>query len=205
TLPEIAVLAGLPQAPSRDNPLTCGECALKRRAYVLHRLRELEYITPAEYEAAMAAPLSAEYHGYVVEVRAPYIGEMVRSWMLERYGQAAYTAGYKVFTTLDSRLQPAAIQALRNTVLDYEQRHGYRGPAGHIHLREGLAVAAPPQDPAAWLDVDAALADYPAVGGLRPAVVLTVAAPDAEVQNAQVYLGAGRLAELAWEAMSWAS
>lgn len=207
TLPEIAVLAGLPQAPSRDNPLACGECALKRRAYVLHRLRELEYITPAEYETAMAAPLSAEYHGYVVEVQAPYVGEMVRGWMVERHGEAAYTAGYKVITTLDSRLQPAANQALRNTVLDYEQRHGYRGPAGQIELPEGLLIAtdAALQAPEAWLEIDAALTNYPVVGGLRPAVVLAVAAPDAAAQTAQVYLGAGRQAELAWEAMNWAS
>lgn len=205
TLPEIAVLAGLPQAPSRDNPLTCGACALKRRAYVLHRLRELEYITPAEYEAAMAAPLSAEYHGYVVEVQAPYVGEMVRGWMLEHYGEATYTAGYKVITTLDSRLQPAANQALRNTVLDYEQRHGYRGPAGQIELPEGLAVATLPLEPEAWLEVDAALAAYRVVGGLRPAVVLSVAAPDADSQTARVYLGGGQQTELAWEALNWAS
>ncbi len=128
TLAETATIAGLPKAPSRDNPVTSPERATARRAYVLRRMLETGYIDTAALERASAVPMKSFLHGPTVEVEAPYVGEMARQHMLERYGTDAYTAGYVVTTTIDSRLQRSAVAALRQGLVDYDRRHGYRGP-----------------------------------------------------------------------------
>src|SRR5690606_32153093 len=105
TLAQHAMIATLPKAPSRYNPIVNPERALERRGYVLGRMLELGYIGQSEYQEAMAAPVTAKYHGSVSEVSAPYVGEMVRAELVQRVGEeAAYSAGYRVITTLDSRL-----------------------------------------------------------------------------------------------------
>jgi penicillin-binding protein 1A len=186
---EIALIAGLPRAPSRDNPVTDPERARQRRAYVLRRLLEKRYIDGAAYEAALESPVESRIHGPAVELDAPYIAEMVRAEMLDRFGPDAYTAGYRVITTVDSHLQVAATNALRLAVLEYDSRHGYRGPAGNIDLGTDTSEAA-------WR---ASLEDYPTVGGLQPGVVIAV-----DGQHATAYLtGPGRI-DLGWNGLSWA-
>jgi penicillin-binding protein 1A len=171
TVAEAALLAGLPQAPSRYNPVANRELAERRRGYVLRRMLELGFIDEEQQKVALATPVSSELHGPRVEVDAPWAAELARQAMLTEYGERAYSDGLKVVTTIDSRLQRAADVALRSAVLEYDRRHGYRGVAGKATLP---AVEGPD-------DIDAALQPYPGVGGMLPAVVLAVDADAARV------------------------
>ena len=119
TLPEAAMIAGLPKAPSRTNPISNPQAAVERRNYVLGRMLKLGYIDDAAYATARAAPNTAEWHGQAVESEASHVAEMVREKLVEEYGDLAYTAGYRVITTLDSRLQEAATAAVQGALIDY--------------------------------------------------------------------------------------
>lgn len=112
TLAEKAMIAGLPKAPSAFNPLANAERALIRRNWILFRMRELGYIDEAAYEEAVQAPVTARRHLAQVEVEADYVAEMARQFAIDRYGDRAYTGGYRIHTTLDSELQPLAGRAL---------------------------------------------------------------------------------------------
>lgn len=128
TLPEMAMLAGLPKAPSTINPLADRHAARERRDHVLLRMYERNYIDKQTYEAAIKTPETASYHGQVIAIKAPYVAEMVRDALVAQFGEkAAYSQGYQVYTTVDSHLQEAANQSLRTALLAYDQRHGYRG------------------------------------------------------------------------------
>ncbi len=186
---EAALLAGLPQAPSRYNPVASRELAERRRSYVLRRMLELGFIDADTQRAALETPISSELHGPRVEVEAPWAAELARQAMLETYGERAYTDGLRVVTTIDSRLQRAADVALRSAVLEYDRRHGFRGPAGKATLP---AVEGPG-------DLEAALSSYPVVGGLLPAVVLAVDGVAARVATRS----RGRF-ELPFENLRWA-
>ncbi|SIN69771.1 penicillin-binding protein 1A [Sulfurivirga caldicuralii] len=164
TLDEYAMLAGLPKAPSAYNPITNPERAKLRRDYVLRRMHELGFISEAKMREAMAQPVHAKLSGARIEVEAGYVAEMARAWAEERYGQKALEMGLTIITSVDSRLQQAANEAVRRGLLDYERRHGYRGPAGH------LAPAEMVDDEA----VQKALEALPAPGHLKPAVVTEV-------------------------------
>lgn len=130
TLSEMAIIAGLPKAPSTMNPLYSLKRAENRRNVVLGRMLEMKYITQAEYEAAIKEPIIASYHGAQLDFRADYVTEMVRQEMVKRFGEEnAYTRGYKVYTTVLSHDQAEAQKALRNNLIDYDMRHGYRGGA----------------------------------------------------------------------------
>src|SRR5688572_23236851 len=189
TLPEIALIAGTFRLPSRDNPVANAELARQRRSYVLRRMREKEYITQQEYDAALAAPVESKLHGPAVEVEAPYIAEMVRADLITRLGPEAYTAGYEVITTVDSRLQHAAVKALRGALLEYDQRHGYRGPAGRAAL---------PSNPREKEYLQA-LEDYAVRGGLEPAIVTST-----EEKSAVAFARNGGRINLGWTGISWA-
>ena len=186
-LAQVAMIAGLPKAPSRYNPIADPEQAVERRGYVLRRMRELGYIEQAEYEEARDAPITAGHLGPAIEVEAPYVAEMVRAQMEEVYGADAYAAGYKVYTTVDGRLQGAANAALRRALEEYDVRHGYRGSELHVDL--GVDAPSPEE----------VLANIPALGGLTPAVVTSV---DEQVVTAYAR-NAGPI-EIAFEAMAWA-
>lgn len=189
TLPEIALIAGTFRLPSRDNPVANADLARQRRSYVLRRMLEKQFITPEEHAAANAAPVESKLHGYAVEVEAPYVAEMVRAELFRRYGNDAYTAGYAVTTTIDSRLQKAANRAVRAGLLEYDQRHGYRGPAGRVALSEDSREE----------DWTVLLSGFPTRGGLEPAVVLSVHERSAVAWSTR----RGRL-NLDWSALSWA-
>jgi penicillin-binding protein 1A len=189
TLSEIAVIAGTFRLPSRDNPVANADLAKQRRGYVLRRMREKEFITAVEHEAAMTAPVQSKLHGYAVEVEAPYVAEMVRSDLFSRFGTNAYTAGYSVVTTVDSRLQKAAVRAVRAGLLEYDQRHGYRGPAGRVALADGARETE-------W---SALLDDFPTRGGLEPAIVITVDERSVIAWSRRE----GRI-NLGWSGLSWA-
>jgi len=189
SIAEMAMLAGLPRAPSRDNPISNPELAGQRRAYVLRRMREKNFIDEAQYKEAMAAPIESKFHGPVTEVDAPNLGEMVRVDLLERIGSQVYSDGYRVITTIDSRLQQAAIAAVRTGLIDYDQRHGYRGPAAR-------AALPPNAGESEWVK---ALDDYPELGGLEPAIVVSMDANSATAFTADH----GRV-RLSLASMRWA-
>ena len=189
TLAEAALVAGLPRSPSLDNPVASVERARDRRAYVLRRMVETGKITEAESEAANAVPIVARIHGPVVELSAPYIAEMARLEMVRMYGGAALTEGYRVTTTVDSRLQAAADAAARRTLLAYDRRHGYRGPVAQV-------------DTAAFGDAKAvteALRQYPDRGGLVAGIVESALERSAVVRRRD-----GIAVELGWDDLSWA-
>lgn len=163
TIAEAATLAGIPKFPSSANPISNPTRAMERRNhYVLPRMLELGVIDRADYEAALAEPNNARPHEPPVEVDAPYVAEMVRQAMEERFGADALTGGYKVVTTLKSADQNAAVAAVRNGLIEYDQRHGWRGAEGRI-------------EDAATLDDEGlrtALARFPTIPDLQRAVVL---------------------------------
>jgi penicillin-binding protein 1A len=188
SLARMAMIAALPKAPSRVNPVTNPEAAMDRRNYILGRMQQLGYIDEDTYAAAVAEPDGARLHKVSAAAYAPYVAEMVRNEMFTRYGTDAYTSGFEVITTIDTQRQAAANLALRNGLLAYSQRHGYRGPEAK--------VAQEVTDEASRL---AKLTGYPAVGDLRAALVTAVAE-----QTAEVSLANGRQVSLSWEGLSWA-
>jgi len=189
TLPECAMLAGLPQAPTTGNPLYNLQHAVARRNYVLSRMLDNHFITQAQYQAAISAPDDAAPHEPPVEVDAPYLAEMVRQQSIERLGSRALTDGYVVHTTLDSHLQALANDALRTKLEEYDHRHGYRGPEAHVNLAAQAGNA----------DFDKALADYHTLSGLVPGLVT-----DVDREHATVYLGGGQSVQLDDKAVAWA-
>lgn len=134
SLAEQAMLAGLPKAPSRFNPITNPARAKLRQQYVLRRMRELGMITPRQFADADKEMLPVKQALSEFGVNAHFFAEMVRAQMFERFGEEAYTRGLKVHTTLHSEQQQAAYAALRKGVLEYDRRHGYRGPEAYVEL-----------------------------------------------------------------------
>ncbi len=129
TLNEMAVIAGLPKAPSTFNPLYSMDRAVARRNVVLSRMLDEGYITQQQFDQTRTEAINANYHAPEIAFSAPYLSEMVRQEMYNRYGESAYEDGYRIYTTITRKVQQAAQQAVRNNVLDYDMRHGYRGPA----------------------------------------------------------------------------
>jgi len=189
SLAQCAMLAALPKAPSRVNPITSPERAMNRRDYVLGRMLELEYIDNVEYQQAKSEKNTAFYHGATTEVSAPYLAEMVRKDMLARFGQSAYTGGYEVYTTINSGLQTTANQAVIDGLEEYDHRHGYRGAEAHFDLEENTTTNT-------W---DEILRPYKPLAGLVPGLVVEL---DEDV--ALVYQVDGQTIALTIEDMLWA-
>lgn len=189
TLAESAMIASLPKAPSVINPITSPDRAVERRNYVLTRMRELDFISAAEYREALSTPDHAKPHGTATEVEAQYVAEMVRQAALDRFGQEAYTRGYQIYTTIDSAMQETANRAMRNALLEYDRRHGYRGPEARVELADDAGMAA----------IDEALSNYQGVAGLQPGLVL-----EAGAEHAEVALNDGRSIDLDLDSVAWA-
>ncbi|NIF40756.1 penicillin-binding protein 1A [Burkholderia sp. Tr-862] len=168
TLAEAAMLAGLPKAPSAYNPVVNPKRAKVRQEYILQRMLELNFITREQYDEAAAQPLVVKGAGREFSVHAEYVAEMVRQMMYAQYREETYTRGFNVVTTIDSADQQVAYTALRKGIMDYERRHGYRGPEGFIELPAG----ADDREQA----IDDALLEHPDNGELIAAVV-TAATP----------------------------
>ncbi|WP_425129806.1 penicillin-binding protein 1A [Burkholderia vietnamiensis] len=163
TLAEAAMLAGLPKAPSAYNPVVNPKRAKVRQEYILQRMLELNFITREQYDEAVAQPLVVKGAGREFSVHAEYVAEMVRQMMYAQYREETYTRGFNVVTTIDSADQQVAYTALRKGIMDYERRHGYRGPEGFIELPAG----ADDREQA----IDDALLEHPDNGELIAAVV----------------------------------
>jgi len=168
TLAQAAMLAGLPKAPSAYNPIVNPKRAKIRQEYILKRMLDLRYITQAQYDQAVKEDIHTKVSGNEYSVHAEYVAEMVRQMMYAQYKEETYTRGLSVVTTLDSAYQDAAYRAVRKGVMDYERRHGYRGPEGFVELPAGRDE----RDEA----IDDALADHPDDGELVAGVV-TAASP----------------------------
>ena len=190
SLAQCAMIAALPKAPSRINPITSPERALERRNYVLGRMFDLGYIDAAAFKAAQAESDRAYYHGAIAEISAPYVAEMVRVKSLELLGSRAYTGGYVVKTTINSRLQTAANLAVSNGLEEYDQRHGFRGPEAHVDMAEQTTTTD-------WAEI---LSPHRPVSGLEPGLVI-----EAEGELALVFLRNGQTVGLALDDMKWAA
>ncbi|EMH4164625.1 peptidoglycan glycosyltransferase/peptidoglycan DD-transpeptidase MrcA [Pluralibacter gergoviae] len=191
TLSEIAVIAGLPKAPSTFNPLYSMKRALARRNVVLSRMLSENYITQAQYDDASRQPIDASYHAPEIAFSAPYLTEMVRQEMIKRYGENAYEDGYRVYTTVTRKDQQAAQDAVRTNIMDYDMRHGYRGPASVL-----WRVGETPLDSKKIIDV---LKKLPVYGPLRPAVVTS-----ARFDEATALMADGTSVSLTMDGMRWA-
>ncbi|MEI8296479.1 MAG: penicillin-binding protein 1A [Pseudomonadota bacterium] len=189
TLAEIATIAALPKAPSTLNPISNPDRAHARRGYVLRRMLDKGYIRQAEFDSANQAPIETTEHGPQVEVDAPYVAEMVRAQLLPIYREELYSAGYKVVTSVDSRLQRSADWSLRAALLEYDRRHGWRGPPGH--------AARLPRDSREAMQM---LDNFPVVGGLVPGIIITTLG-----QTATALSKDGRRFTIPWETgLAWA-
>ena len=187
-LAEYAMLAGIPKAPSRNNPISGPEAGMQRRDWILGRMRDLGYIDQAQYSSALQTPNSAAVHGESLSFSAHYAAELVRQQMLDRYGMAAYNDGYQVYTTIDSKLQQVARRAVINGLLAYDDRHGYRGPERRLPPPDNGA------DPRAqWLEV---LSQTQVIADLEPAVVTAV---DTTENQVSILLADGSESYVAWD------
>ncbi len=186
---EVAMLAGLPKAPSRYNPIINPQRAMIRRNYVLDRMRELGFIPDEEHRIARNSALTARLHAPIVGVKAPYIAEMVRSQMVRTFGESAYIRGFKVITTISMKSQHLANQSLRSALDQYDMRHGYRGPEDRIESSKIQTIDA----------MDEVLGLYSTVSALLPALVIQV-----NEKDARIYLGNGKSVLLDWEGIRWA-
>jgi penicillin-binding protein 1A len=186
SLAQHAMLAGIPKAPSRNNPVSGPTAGKERRNWILGRMLELGYIDPLGHQQAVAQPVTARLHGAQLSFSAHYAAEMARQQMLQRYGMAAYNDGYHVYTTVSSTLQQVARNALIAGLETYDQRHGYRGPEQRFPLPEGATDAR-----AFWLDT---LVDIAVIAGQTPAIV-TAALEDRFL----LLLADGSETELLWE------
>ncbi|GLZ86089.1 peptidoglycan glycosyltransferase [Metapseudomonas resinovorans] len=186
SLAQMAMIAGLPKAPSRFNPLVNPTRSKERRDWILGRMYKLGRIDEARYQQAINEPINASYHVPTPELAAPYIAEMARAEMVGRYGSDAYTEGFRVTTTVPSDLQQAANSALREGLIDYDQRHGYRGPETRL----------PGMTKETWLQE---LAKQKSLGGLEPAIVTQV-----EKSGILALTRSGQEEAVSWDSMKWA-
>lgn len=217
TLAEMATIAGLFQAPSAQNPISSPARALQRRRVVLKRMLDTGVISQDEYQVAYNAPVTGSYHVAKIEVSAPYVAEMVRQEMVDRYGEEeAYNSGMRVYTTVTTAAQEAAEAALRENLHEYDERHGYRGAVVKLwgytaaevqNLKVGGAIDSTTlqtihaHQGQAWNNatIQQHLNRQPRYGRLMSAVVLEVSE-----KTADVMLRGGERVTLPWQAMDWA-
>ncbi len=191
SLAQTTMIAGLPKAPSKYNPIINPSRALIRRNWILKRMLSLQKITQEEYEIAIDQPVTARYYGQNLEINAPYVAEAAREKAIELFGEKAYINGYKVYTTVHSRLQDTAQKAIIDGLLNYDKRHGYRGPEQQLDpkllepLEQTQTTGTPNNNIDAstvveqvgavnlipWLET---LKKIPPYGGLEPAAVIRI-------------------------------
>lgn len=191
-LGQMAMLAGLPQAPSAINPINNPEAALKRRAHVLRRMLHYGFIKEEDYDQAVDSPVIASYHGRVIDIDAPHVSEMARKELVEKFGPQVYTLGYIAYTTVDSRLQSLAHNAVQEGLLEYDKRHGYRGPIGQLTLSAKGKI-----DKDAWTEQ---LKNFPKTLYTWPAAVISVGD-----ESIKVLLPNHQEVDISFDSMKWAA
>lgn len=188
SLAQLAMIAGLPQAPSTQNPIANPIAALKRRDHVLERMWEGKYITKEQYTQAIQEPMTEKSHGATIQVKAPYVAEMIRQSLYDNFGPNAYSKGYKVYTTIQGQSQIAANQAVEENLLAYGRRHGYRGPVAHLDMKSYASEDA----------LRGMLVKYPVVNDLEPALILSLKGKEAQAQTREDII------TIPWEGLAWA-
>ncbi|HEY6130415.1 MAG TPA: transglycosylase domain-containing protein, partial [Halioglobus sp.] len=186
SLAQHAMLAAIPKAPSRINPVSGPAAGVQRRNWILGRMFSLGYITDEQYQSALHEPNTAQLHGAQLGFAAHYAAEMARQEMVQRYGLEAYTNGYHVYTTISSDLQRVATQSVIDGLLAYDKRHGYRGPEQQVPPSGSSADTI-----ARWRE---ALAKAAVIAGLQPAIVTSVAD-----DRVTLLLADGNTPDLLWE------
>jgi penicillin-binding protein 1A len=189
SIAECAMLASTFQLPSVVNPINNPRRGLARRNWVLGEMLRHKYISRSEYEQALAEPNNAYGHEQPIEADAPYLAEMVRRQVLDRFGNEALTEGYVVYTTVGSARQQAAVSALREGLVSYDHRHGWRGPEAHVELAEGVDAAG----------LARALAPWQSISGMAPGLVTA-----SDAKQASIYLAGGQNITLDLAAVHWA-
>ncbi|WP_409424473.1 penicillin-binding protein 1A [Pseudoalteromonas sp. RW-H-Ap-1] len=193
TLAQMAMIAGLPKAPSALNPIRNPKRAKARRNVVLGRMLDEKYISRAQYNEATNQPITAYFHGAEIDLYAPYISEMVRAEMVSRYGiDKAYNSGFKVYTSVESNIQQAAQTALVNNLHNYDMRHGFRGPEAILWDPQ----TEPTPSDSKLLNI---LKEANELGPLKAAAVLNVSD-----RSAEVMLKSGERTTLTWDNLKWA-
>lgn len=189
SLAQLAMIAGLPQAPSSQNPIANPTAAKKRRNHVLERLLETEYITEEAYQQAIEEPITARFHGVETEAEAPYVAEMIRQSLFDHFGADAYTRGYKVYTTIQADLQDKANASVEKHLIAYDHRHGYRVPVAKLSPLADYSLQT----------LQTTLKHYPVVNTMIPAIILSVAE-----QEATALTQTGDTITLPWSGLAWA-
>ena len=192
TVAEAAMLAGLPKAPSANNPIANPKRAKQRQQYILRRMRDLGYITPAQYQQALQEKLHVRSSSQDYPVHADYVAEMARQMMVDRFKDDAYTNGYNVYTTINSHDQEAAYQSVRRHVIEFDHRHGYRGPETTIEL--------PSDQDEREQAIDDALGKYPPSDDIQSAVVLS-----ASTKSVRAELMSGDVVDISGEGLRFAA
>jgi penicillin-binding protein 1A len=186
---EIAMLAGLPKAPSSFNPVINPKRAKQRQLYVLRRMRELALLDDEQYEEAQTVQINVKRETATeYEIHAEFVAEMVRQLLYERYPEDIYSRGFRVYTTITRADQEAAYAALRQGILEYDRRHGYRGPEGFVDLKEAREE-----------DYEEALQDYSDSDDLIAALVL-----EATPKRAKAYRRGGEIVTIVGEGLKFA-
>ncbi|HRE33202.1 MAG TPA: penicillin-binding transpeptidase domain-containing protein, partial [Candidatus Berkiella sp.] len=191
-LAQMAMIAGLPQAPSAINPINNPEAALKRRSHVLRRMLHYGFINEEQYDQVVDSPVIASYHGRVIDIDAPHVSEMARKELVEKFGPQVYTSGYIAYTTVDSRLQSLAHHAVQEGLLEYDKRHGYRGPIGQLTVSAKGAI-----DKASWAEQ---LKSFPKTAFTWPAAILSV-----DAHAAKALLPNNQEIDIPFDSMRWAA
>lgn len=205
-LPQWAMIAGLPKAPSAYNPITNPERALSRRNWILRRMHKVGFIDREQLDIARATPVDVRYHGPAPELDASYLAEMVRREVVERFGaENAYTSGLRVYTTLDGTRQAAAVRALRAGLHEYDERHGWRGAEATVDLKElsplpeAEQIADSDESIAMLHQWTALLRPFNPIADLQPALIMSTSE-----QDARALLADGQQVTLSWENIQWA-
>ncbi|MEE9425411.1 MAG: penicillin-binding protein 1A [Methylococcales bacterium] len=189
SLDQMAILAGLPKAPSTDNPVSNPKRAKQRRDYVLRRMLELGHIDQQNYQQALQQPIISKKHRERTKRLAPYVAEMVRKFMVDWYGEDAYSKGYHVYTTINYERQQMAEDALRLALHAYTERHGYFGAIAKIDDFDT-------NNAEQW---NQAIANYNPIGDTYPAVVVAV-----KQQSITVYTRPNQIKTIDWKGLAWA-
>jgi penicillin-binding protein 1A len=188
-LAEMAMLAGLPKAPSRFNPVVNPQRAKERQLYVLRRMRELNFVTQVQYDEAVKTHLAVKRDQPGFSTHAEHFAEMVRQSVFDRYQDDTYTKGYRVYTTLSKAHQDAAYAAVRKGVLDYDRRHGYRGAESFVELREGISDD----------DLEDVLQEHAESDDIYPALVL-----EASAKSVKAFRKGGETIEISGDGLKFA-
>ena len=192
SLAQLAMIVGVAKGPTTRNPINNPAKALERRNYILERMRKLNFIGEQEYTTAVEEPMTASYHGLILEAHAPYAAEQARRKALQHLGDAALTEGFQVYTTIDSRLQNSATEAVRNGLLRYDWRHGYRGPEQRLKpVHISTNDAEPELDLSPWIE---ALSTIPTFADLFPAAITQV-----HENSIEALLNNGQLINVDWD------